>query len=265
MSTPSAGLSSLKDSSLLFTLTASGVCVYNPVTGSSKLISHEDFSTTYNKFINQKKVLDGGIESEEGVILPRNCVFFHKTLKNIHTVSYYPAHIGKLNYKARGSSKHEVFMIPYPNILIHVQFTSGTSDFHVGKVKFWCTDLTLDQYREKCGGKPPKGASREKRIFIIPFSNMYDDGGICMGSNAQAATTKGMDLRVFEQYDRVFFDSFFNDDLGITCLTSEGYDAISGHSCSGSTVRKFYHLLGEEAKANREFPYHWLSEYTPLR
>lgn len=241
-------------SGLIFSMTQLGVLIHNPANLTTKLVEHKEFIKIYGKYADKL----AEVKEEVGVItvLPEHCMFVKRSPDTVQALMYIPGGPGVLKFKSKREDRsvERVFNIPYPNLLVNVTYGKNTKGmYNFREVKYFCTDYLNYQYKLTNKVHFPESGAPGKRIFLLPFSNMYNDGRMCFGGNTAGGETDGYDLSVFNHYVRIFKNSFFNEDLGINNLGS-------GAPTDTGSVISFYEALSRE----ESFPYHWLSGYTNL-
>jgi hypothetical protein len=211
--------------------------------GILKTISLQDFVTLVNSSF-------GRVAEEAGneVLLPRNCFYFSTTPKSIKLSLYYPEAVQTLQFQSGGPVKY--YKVATPNIVICLDLIIRGSKATVSASKYFCTDRPLATFTVRHN----TAVDRTVGLYLLPFSNIYDDGKLCTGDNVMPAEMDRKDLRKANWYHDVLFNSPFNNDLGL--------HAVAGWDMG---VEAWYRYLQEEAAAGRKFPYEKLRGYSPVR
>ena len=211
--------------------------------GMTKTVSLQDFVTLINSSF-------GKVAEEAGneVLLPRNCFYFSSTPKTLKLSLYYPEAVQTLQFQVGGPVK--LYKIATPNIVVCLEMVIRGSKATVSAAKYFCTDHPLTSLTFKHGLNVDRGSG----IYLLPFSNIYEDAKLCTGDNVMPAEMDRKDLRKENWYHDVLFNSPFNNDLGLYAVS--GWD---------SSVESWYQFLQAEATAGRKFPYTKLRGYSPAR
>ena len=205
-----------------------------------KSISIEDFVsiikniTTVEKAKAEKEVISG-------VLPPSNTIFFSQTKDQMCINVYHPGGVRPFRYTDSKSIKE----IVVPNIIISFTLKKDKNDWIMASTYYFCTDLNV--------GKLPKtfinAIDHSKGIYLMPFTNMYDNGRMCFGDNHMPARYLENNLRGLDYYYKFLWETPFNNDLGLRAI---------GNSMG---VSDWYNSLGQLAKDKGEFPYEKLSGY----
>lgn len=207
--------------------------------GRHKLITYATFSTLISGFLAAEE----GAQSE--YLLSGNEYYICRKASVLQVMLYYPETIGNITYTRDGTKPRVI-----PNVVISVEMDRSTSadtwDIDQNKVKFFCTQRPLIEM-------PRAFFSRVQAGFLttVPFTNIYQDGKMCFGSNATLPHLKLPDLRPLHSFYHTLVTSPFNDDLGIA-------------SGSSRSIRDWYYLTAELADRRKKgelapFPYTDLS------
>lgn len=218
--------------------------------GLTKLISLDDFISTLST-VAKNKPLEADYESFS---LPPNVFLFNVGSKSIELACYYPECVRDVNFM------NEVKKRITPNIIIYFKLkkeaSKGKNDWAHESTIYTCTDLPLSDVPREFINKTKTSA----RIFLLPFSNMYEDGTMCTGQNHLPKNFKKNDLRSLNWHFEMIWSSPFNYDLGLRALKlgSEFTDTSSG-------IKKWFDKLGSLAKKESpKFPYNELKGYKSL-
>jgi hypothetical protein len=243
--TPAATVKDVIMKGVEFKLLEDAAVVTTP-NGTSKTISLQD---CYNMiaYAFNKAVEENGAE----IMLPRNCVYIRSTSKTMYVTLYYPESVQELHFQAGGVSRK--YKIPTPNIVICLSLDiatnpKGDSEARIGVTKYFCTDYPLGALKIKHTTQ----VDHANGIYLMPFSNVYDDGKLCTGENAMPSVMPRNDLRRINWQFDVLWSSPFNNDLGLNALS--GWDA---------GVQSWYAHLAERLTNGQKFPYDRLRGYRP--
>ncbi len=173
--------------------------------------------------------------------MPLGVYAFQHSAKKIVLSSYYPGGIRDIIFVDTARPR------VYPNIIMTTSITSQDNwkTAVIEAVRYMCTPLPLSKMeRTVC-----TGPNSSKEIFVLPFSNMYDDGRMCTGSNHLPTALKDGDLRAINMWFELIFNSPFNNDLGVRAAAEFRNDPP-----------RWFELLAKIAKSDKpEFPYEKLA------
>lgn len=208
--------------------------------GTTRLISYPDFAQTLLTF------LDKAQETKVATVrlLPSNLYVIEETVSTLNLGFYFPERIQKVNY--RNDIKDRVV----PNIILNVYLTKGPNkgDYKFRDAKYYCTNLPLSRLtKTMVTGTGPN-------INILPFTNVYREGNLCMGGNAVITDFLANDLRPTIWYHDMLWASPFNDDLGVAALKRDS-TFRENHSA-------WYSHLAKLAKDGKGFPYKEITNMT---
>lgn len=117
--------------------------------------------------------------------------------------------------------------------------------------RYFCTDLSVGEL----GGRIPKNHAgvdvSAGRMYLFPFTNMYDSANMCFGNNAMQVVYPADDLRGLSWYYDMVWASPFNNDLGVKAVAR----SISPEA--------WYDQLAKAAEDGEAFPYEVLRGYVP--
>lgn len=214
--------------------------------GYTKLVDYTDFADSFSKFMNKK----APEVKKMSLLLPNNVFWLAYSPTQIEISSYYTGGVKKVNY--RGNSVDRVT----PNIIIsHVlDSNKGKWTIETGNSFFLATDLSLSMLTKRFY----KGPSIANRVYVLPFSNMYDTGAMCTGENQLPRVFENGDLRSLNSYYDMIFNSPFNSDLGVKAL---GYN----NPYSGNPSDWFAYLAKLAKEVNPEFPYREIAGFVPIK
>lgn len=189
-----------------------------------------------------KSILDKQLdEVTEGVSLamPPNCFIFSKSATGIQMNCYFPEVIREIKYRSYSSSRTEVYKVPFPNTIIYLNLEKSGDKWSLQTLRYFCTHkrvtaLPFDKVISK--------TDTNQGIFLMPFTNFYNDGRMCFGQNTCISTFPENNLRGVEWLYQVIFDGIFNDDLGINGLTSN-YSAPTFYEKLSKLTAFPYNLL----------------------
>jgi hypothetical protein len=214
--------------------------------GTTKTTSLQDF---YNmiSFAFSKAVEDNGAE----IMLPKNCIYLRTTSKSIYVTLFYPEGIYDLHYQYGGRDRK--YKIPTPNVVVCLILDittnpKGEAEARVTNAKYFCTDYPQGAFKIKHS----TGVDHGNGLYLLPFSNVYEDGKLCTGENAMPTVMPRGDLRRLNWHFDVLWNSPFNNDLGLHAIGS--WDA---------GVESWYVHLQERQQQGLKFPYDKLRGYRP--
>lgn len=198
-----------------------------------KAISLEDFRVVFETMF-ENKVTNVSVTS-----LPFGCFAFGQSFNKTQISCYYPGEIRTIQYKTRTNSIKK-FKIPFPNIIISHELELRDKLWNVLKTNYLITKKSVAQIKD-CTAIMSKDLANG--IAILPFSNIYEHGGMCYGNNTMPIKFTN-NLRGLDYYFQVLTIAPFNDDLGIRGLTAS------------SSVENWYKELSEL----KEFPYNRIKD-----
>lgn len=214
--------------------------------GTSKTISLQD---CYNmiSFAFQKAVEDNGAE----IMLPKNCIYIRTTSKTMYITLYYPEGTYDLHYQYGGTDRK--FKIPTPNIVVCLTLdittnSKGDAEARVTSAKYFCTDYPQGAFKVKHS----TSVDHNLGLYLLPFSNIYEDAKLCTGENAMPTVMPRNDLRRLNWHFEVLWNSPFNNDLGLHAVRDWE-----------SNVQSWYVHLQERHQQGLKFPYEKLRGYRP--
>lgn len=214
--------------------------------GTTKTLSLADF---YNmlQFAFNKTVEENGSEIQ----LPKNCTYIRTSSKSMYVTLYYPEGVYDLQYHAGGS--RNTYKIPTPNIVVCLILDLSTNpkgklEARVTTAKYFCTDYPVGALRIK----HTTNVDHANGLYLLPFSNIYEDAKLCTGDNVMPTVMPRNDLRRLNWHFDVLWSSPFNNDLGLHALSSwEG------------GVQAWYQHLRDRQVGGHKFPYERLRGYRP--
>lgn len=196
--------------------------------GSAPMVDAQDvrlFSTHVEVTINNlkknisletfKEILDGMMVESDSTIpafqLPYGCYSFAVSGTSMQIGCYYPSSKRTIIYKPGDREyKYEVVM---PNVVIAHFLSKDKNQWVVDRTKYFCTSKTVTQLPEALLMQSDRG----NNIFLIPISNMYDNGEMCFGNNTMPRRMT-QNLRGLDYYYQILFDAPYNNDLGVKAL-----------------------------------------------
>jgi hypothetical protein len=206
----------------------------NSLSTSSKIISINDFLKTVSKEVVQPN-------SEEAFSLPPNCIRFSRTTQGIKLSTYFPAKKQDLKYK-KSYDPETIYKVAAPNIILSFTLDiKPDNSYYLKDIRYFCTDLGAESV--ELLEQVPTEKDHLKHIWILPFSNIYNDGHMCYGGNTTPRVFS-KNLKGLHYYYTMLFDTPFNDDLSINDTTFRG------------NVSSWYKIL-EDAET---FPYYMLRD-----
>lgn len=149
---------------------------------------------------------------------------------------------GSREIKYKPDSKLHKYVIPFPNMILYYHLTKikgdavGGAKWQIQTVNYFVTPKTQSQMPSTIISSHNAASG----IFLVPFSNFYNTGGLCYGGNTMPMR-HGDNLKGLDYFYDIIFESPFNNDLGVR-MTING----ARHS-----VGEFY----KELSKLTEFPY----------
>lgn len=213
--------------------------------GTSKTISLQDFLNMIQGAFN-KAVEENGAE----IMLPRNCIYLRATSKSIYVTMYHPEGVYDLHFQSGSTDRR--YKIPTPNIVICAILdlstnSKGEVEARASTTKYFCTDVDVGALRFK----HHTSVSHPDGLYLLPFSNIYDNANLCTGDNVMPTIMPRSDLRRLNWSFDVLWNSPFNNDLGLHGVAWE------------NSVTSWYQHLAERHSQGLKFPYEKLRGYRP--
>lgn len=207
--------------------------------GVYKFITYEDFLEVIRSTVRPDSVPKG-----DPYHLPSNCFFLELNPTSIRIAMYYPETQKNITY---GNLTR---LSVVPNIITSFVLTkvTGTQTYKVTSAKYLCTSRPLIEIPREF---PTKNTRTHKEFGILPFTNFYDNGDMCYGSNSRVAEIKLPELRPLHSYYDLLFNTPFNNDLGIYALKST--------SPFHRNYAEWFSHLAKLAKEGKPFPYNELN------
>ena len=202
--------------------------------GAEKVVSYDSLIAMLSSAANTTA---GGLED---LFLPSNVFYFGRSGSNLYLNMYFPEAVKTIQFYDRKRPS------VVPNIILSVPLTkdSGSGDYRVGVVKYFCTDLPVSKLPRQF----ISSINHANRVFLLPFTNTYDDGHMCTGGNTMPVRLVNGNLRGLDWYYNYLFESPFNEDLGVRA--------------TGMSPSNWYDLLAKTAEAGARFPYEKLRGWT---
>lgn len=170
--------------------------------------------------IDLKGILDEQLNNSsrlETIALPPNCFTIAKTANQLEFNCYYPEAIKEIKYKSYYDNVVETYRVPFPNTILYVSLIKSDNKWNLNTLKYFCTNKRVTQLpNDSLISKSDSGEG----IFIMPFTNFYEDGRMCYGQNTMVSQFPENNVRGTEWYYQVIFEGTFNDDLGVKGLTT---------------------------------------------
>ena len=159
------------------------------------------------------------------LLLPYGCFSIGTTETDMQISCYYPGEIAEIKYQGIGGIKK--YKIPLPNIIISHTLRRKDAEWVVQTTKYFCTPLKVSQLPTEF----INSLNKEKEIYHLPLSNMYDTQNMCYGSNTMPIRHSS-NLRQLDYFYQLITVAPFNNDLGIKGLSksrtvSEWYTELS--------------------------------------
>lgn len=209
--------------------------------GYTKIISYEDFLEVVNELVGEKKNEDIGTSFN----LPLGCFWINQTKDKLELACFYPEGKRPLVFSNSLSSAPSTREVIAPNIIIlhSLKKKEKAGEWTLAASWYFCTNKGVEEFPRT------KPSLTNRSISILPFSNVYDDGRLCMGENQGIINYKDNNLAPLNWYFDLLWASPFNNDLGVRAV--HRYD----------TVGTWYSDLAALAKEGKPFPYHRLIRF----
>ena len=150
----------------------------------------------------------GNMDSLPGALLPSKTFFFARLAGKIRLSCYYPGEVRPVNYN--GIVRDSVV----PNIIISHELQTYNDAWTVQSSKYFCTPKPVSAMPDKfINARDPSLG-----VFVLPFTNTYNDGRMCYGGNTMPSGFRGNNLRGLDWYFQYLFETPFNGDLGVSAL-----------------------------------------------
>jgi hypothetical protein len=209
--------------------------------GLTKLVEYEDFYNTFTEYMG--KLAKKPVGKERQFLLPKDVFYLAFSEKELKICCYYPGDVKFVTYITERVKRVT------PNIILSFKLTpiTGADNWQISSAKFFCTDLPLSQLRRTFHDVP----NSSNRVYLLPFPNMYDGGGMCTGGNQLPREFLKAELRPLNAYYDMIFNSPFNNDLGVRGISN------------GMNPAEWMRLLASIAKEpTPQFPYKHVQGYT---
>lgn len=202
--------------------------------GFYKFVSYPDFAASLLNLVDKNNETSVGKE----FILPPNVYYMSVGTAKISLGMFYPECSRELIYR----SDKQVRVIPNIIICHELSYRNGNK-WGVTRTKYWGSIKPLQELPRLpfLGGSPAAGLS------LLPFTNVYDNGDLCFGSNVRVSEIISPDFRQLHWYYEMLFTSPFNDDLGLK--------GLKRNSKFKSDNVSWYKHLADLALENKKFPY----------
>ena len=167
-----------------------------------------------------KAILDDQLNESSNLIstaMPPNCFIMAKSATHMELNCYFPEVIRDVKYinYAISSRTPEIYKIPFPNVILYISLNKDGENWHVNKLRYFCTSKKVTQLPSD---KIISNRNPREGIFVMPFTNFYDDGRMCYGQNTMTSRFPEKNLRGVEWFYQVIFEGSFNEDLGVKGL-----------------------------------------------
>lgn len=198
--------------------------------GRTKMVSHTQLARALKSFLDREEAVSG-----MKMKLPPNVYAMDISSTHIVLGMYYPECIRDVNF--HNSVKPRVT----PNVILTVTLKKETgNDWKVAESLYFCTSLPLAEFPREI----VKAPDRSKKITILPFSNVYDTGRVCVGQNGLIYNYKNGDLRALNWHFEFLWKTPFNYDLGVKALRTSNFN-----------VDSWFAHLAKLAEEKKPFPY----------
>jgi len=206
--------------------------------GLYKVVSYPEFIGLLNANVEAS---DTGESQKQEIWLPNGAFYFEKSKNGIRVCCYYPGGIKPIKYLSNSP-----FNVVFPNVIISQSLVkSGPTEYLVNDTRYYATRDSLQEI-------PRTFITAENGVSILPFTNVYESGKLCYGSNTKISSYKLPDLRGLHSYYQLLFDAPFNNDLGLTALKPK---------FRNEEYSKWYSHLKKLADQGGTFPYEELRIY----
>lgn len=206
--------------------------------GQTKEVNYDELVNLLISFYDKKKK-SLSADSSTSILLPDNLYRMSQGEKTLQLCFYYPERVGDVNYngKIRAST--------IPNVIVTANFKRSKADepFQMSSVRYFCTSLKRTEFSGEAIWSP----DRNRKITVLPFTNVYDAGELCFGSNFSSIKLPTNDYRPAAWLYNVLWESPFNNDLGLKALHA---DSPYKYELAG-----WYKHLAERAEKGEGFPY----------
>lgn len=201
--------------------------------GIVKDLSYEDFIGILSAAANST------ISKEDNSFkLPNGCFYISTGNNKVNIMCYYPEAIKPFKYQ--DGIRINSFDIVTPNMIVsHSLKKDTTGEMLLLDTRYLATDLQINEL-------PPgflTAPNRQKHLFLIPFTNAYNDCKMCFGNNRMPMRFPIDNLRGLDYYYSFLWDTPFNNDLGIR-------DKVSDFQ-----IGAWYDNLKDIATKGGKFPY----------
>jgi hypothetical protein len=174
--------------------------------GMTKAITLADFHAALGTALNVE-------DNSAGYLLPSNCYYFAPGAVEVKLWCYYPGKVREITHiggNRSGSTATKKYKIPFPNTIVTHKMRRNGDQVEWQDSRYFATSKTLGQLPMEFIWT----ADPSQQIWALPFTNVYDEGRLCYGSNSkpQAFTNN---FRGLDWHFSLLFNSPFNDDLGI--------------------------------------------------
>lgn len=213
------------------------------IAGMERDVAHEDFVREYLKIIGKQQA-----EQSYSLALPSNVMLMSKSASLLKLTCYYQG--GPRSITHIYKDKTSKFDIIAPNIIIthHLTLDAGKNEYVTERDSlYFCTDLPAS----KLPMDPIISVDTKKRIFKLPFSNMYAEDRMCYGENAVTRRFPVNNLRALDWNYALLWKTPFNNDLGVKAIGDK------------MLVTEWYSYLQTCAKDGKPFPYEHVLGFTP--
>lgn len=181
--------------------------------GVKKCISLIDFYDALGKSLNVEDTI-------EPFFLPANTFCFGKSTGSAMITCYYPSERHIIKYVRGYGSNPEDINIIFPNVIITHKLNKADDKWKVIETLFFATDKKVSQLPHQFYTKPDVA----NHIWVLPFTNIYEGGRACYGSNSMPMVHTN-NLRGLHYYYQFLHTAPFNNDLGVRSLKENMHPA----------------------------------------
>jgi Prokaryotic E2 family D len=208
--------------------------------GFSKLVSFDDLVNTLANAIGSDK-----ISSEmTSLSLPPNVFLCEVNESYLNIACFHEGGIRGVNFNDNIQDRIT------PNVIIYFKLSRGStskSEWIHESTRYFCTDVGLSEVPREF----VNSVNKDKRIFLLPFPNMYASGEMCTGQNQLPKKFLNGDLRSLKWHFDMVWSSPFNYDLGIRSLKDDSV-YLDGHR---GIDKWFVHLAKIAEDPSPKFPF----------
>jgi len=178
---------------------------------NEKQVSPVDFAATLLKHVDVN-----ASAPRQALRVPFGTLFTERTVNELFVAVYYPGKKHNLKLIIEGETYE--YDVVLPNIVMEAKLTLGTS-LAMSNYAFFCTnygpDTLASRYHRgmrKLDARYPDNSHRDG-LYHVPFTNMYDNGTMCLGHNSVPNVYPVDDISALHRYYDIMVNSPGNRDL----------------------------------------------------